>query len=43
MRHAQASTTMNVFGKALMKSKRAANSKVVRIALPPDPQQENVA
>jgi len=43
MRHAQVSTTMNVYGKALVKSKRDANSKVVRMAMPPDPQQEDVA
>jgi integrase len=35
MRHAQISTTMNVYGNALMKSKRQANSKVVRMALRP--------
>jgi hypothetical protein len=34
---------MNTCGNALMMSKRAANSKVVRIAFPPDTQQENVA
>jgi integrase len=43
MRHAQVSTTMNTYGNALMKSKRAANSKVVRMALRPGPRQENVA
>jgi integrase len=43
MRHAQVSTTMNVYGNALMASKREANSKVVRMALRTDPQQANVA
>ena len=33
MRHAQISTTMNVYGNALMEAKREANSKVVRKAL----------
>ena len=33
MRHAQISTTMNVYGNALMDSKREANSRVVRMAL----------
>jgi integrase len=35
MRHAQVATTMNVYGDALMDSKREANSKVVRMALGP--------
>jgi integrase len=39
MRHAQVSTTMNVYGNALMKSKREANSKVVQMALRPVLQQ----
>jgi len=39
MRHAQISTTMDVYGNALMQSKRDANSKVVRMALRPAPQQ----
>jgi len=43
MRHAQVRTTMNAYGNALMKSKRDANSKVVRMALRSEPQQENVA
>jgi hypothetical protein len=30
MRHAQISTTMNVYGNALMEAKREANTKVVR-------------
>jgi integrase len=33
MRHAQISTTMNVYGNALMTAKREANSRVVRMAL----------
>jgi integrase len=33
MRHAQVSTTMNIYGNALMESKRSANSKVVRLVL----------
>jgi len=33
MRHAQISTTMNIYGNALMEPKRAANSKVVQMAL----------
>ena len=33
MRHAQISTTMNVYGNALMEAKREANTKVVRKAL----------
>ncbi len=33
MRHAQISTTMNIYGNALMDSKREANSKVARLAL----------
>jgi integrase len=33
MRHAQVSTTMNIYGNALMDSNRDANSKVVRLAL----------
>jgi integrase len=33
MRHAQISTTMNVYGNALMDSKREANSRVTRMAL----------
>jgi integrase len=32
MRHAQVSTTMNIYGNALMRSKRDANAKVVDIA-----------
>ena len=35
MRHAQVSTTMNIYGNASMKSKRKANSKVARMALRP--------
>jgi integrase len=33
MRHAQVSTTMNIYGNALMDAKREANSKVVKKAL----------
>jgi integrase len=33
MRHAQVSTTMNIYGNALMGAKREANSKVVKMAL----------
>ena len=33
MRHAQVATTMNVYGNALMESKREANTKIVRLAL----------
>ena len=33
MRHAQISTTMNVYGNALMVAKREGNSKVVKMAL----------
>jgi integrase len=39
MRHAQVSTTMNIYGNALMKSKREANSKDVQMALRPALQQ----
>jgi integrase len=35
MRHAQVATTMDVYGNALMESKREANSKVVRMVLRP--------
>jgi integrase len=35
MRHAQIATTMDVYGNALMESKREANSKVVRMVLRP--------
>ena len=33
MRHAQISSTMNVYGNALMEAKREANTKVVKKAL----------
>ena len=33
MRHARDSTTMNVYGNALMMAKREANSKVAKVAL----------
>jgi integrase len=35
MWHAQIATTMNVYGDAMMESKRAANSKVVQMVLRP--------
>jgi hypothetical protein len=35
MRHAQVSTTMDVYGNAMMESKRDTTSKVVRMALRP--------
>lgn len=35
MRHAQVATTMNVYGNALMTTKREANSKVVQMVLRP--------
>jgi hypothetical protein len=34
MRHAHIGTTMNVYGKAMDKSKREAHGKVVRLVLP---------
>ena len=34
MRHANVSTTMNVYGRASMKAKQEANSKVVEMVLP---------
>jgi integrase len=34
MRHAQVSTTMNVYGNSTMQSKRSANTKVVQMVLP---------
>jgi integrase len=34
MRHASVSTTMNVYGRASMKAKSEANSKVVQMILP---------
>jgi integrase len=33
MRHAQVSSTMNIYGDALMETKRDANSKVVKMIL----------
>jgi integrase len=36
MRHAQIATTMNVYGNAMMESKREANSKVVQMVLRPE-------
>jgi len=35
MRHAHVATTMNVYGNALMESKREANSKIVQLVLGP--------
>ena len=40
MRHASIQTTMNVYGKAMMDSKRHANSEVVRMILPPKSSQQ---
>jgi integrase len=34
MRHAQISTTMNVYGSAYMEGKREAHTKVVKMVLP---------
>jgi hypothetical protein len=34
MRHANASTTMNTYGRSAMKAKQDANSKVVQMILP---------
>ncbi len=34
MRHAQIATTMNVYGDALLQSKREANNKVVELLRP---------
>jgi integrase len=34
MRHAQVSTTMNIYGSAYMEGKREAHSKVVQMVLP---------
>jgi len=34
MRHANISTTMNTYGRAVMKAKQEANSKVVQMILP---------
>ena len=33
MRHAQISTTMNIYGNALMDTKREANTRVAKMAL----------
>jgi integrase len=35
MRHANIQTTMNVYGAAMLESKRTANSKIVRMVLVP--------
>jgi len=41
MRHANIQTTMNVYGSAMLESKRTANSKIVRLVLVPSFQQGN--
>ena len=41
MRHANIQTTMNVYGSAMLESKRSANSKIVRMVLVPSLQQVN--
>jgi hypothetical protein len=41
MRHANIQTTMNVYGSAMLESKRTANSKVVRTVLVPPIKREN--
>jgi integrase len=41
MRHAQVSTTMNVYGNALMQSKREANRKVVHLAFVKQPTENS--
>jgi integrase len=33
MRHANVSTTMNIYGNAVLKAKKTANSKVVQMVL----------
>jgi len=43
MRHASIQTTMNVYGQAMLKSKREANSKVVEMALRGAPLPREVA
>jgi integrase len=42
MRHAQVSTTMDIYGNALMESKREANSKVVRLLLSPSKDSQSL-
>jgi integrase len=41
MRHANIQTTMNVYGSAMLESKRTANSKIVRMMLVPPIKREN--
>jgi hypothetical protein len=41
MRHANIQATMNVYGSAMLESKRTANSKIVRMVLVPSFQQGN--
>ena len=41
MRHANIQTTMNVYGSAMLESKRTANSKIVRMVLVPPIKREN--
>jgi integrase-like protein len=41
MRHANIQTTMNVYGSAMLESKRTANSKMVRMVLVPPIKREN--
>ena len=36
MRHAQVSTTMNIYGNALMEAKRDANSSAVKMVMQPN-------
>jgi len=42
MRHAKVATTMDVYGNALMESKREANSKVVALLLRPCKDSESL-
>jgi integrase len=41
MRHANTQSTMNVYGSAMLESKRTANSKIVRLVIVPSFQQGN--
>jgi len=43
MRHASIQTTMNVYGQAMLESKRKANSKVVEMALRGAPLRREIA
>jgi len=40
MRHANVSTTMNIYGSAALAAKKAANSKVVQMVLPSTAQKK---